>query len=457
MKAIAISDTDYLALRQALFTSDGKENAAFLVCGVSETKDNFTYLIREVLPVPDDGYVERLSYHLEIAPRFINSVVDRCVGKGFGIVATHSHPGHGIASYSTSDDHGESRLFAVFADLLGPRKHASLLFTQDDIAGRLFADRRREQLDRLTVVGEHLDHIALRKRVTSRGARPSNTLSRQLLAFGEEGQGRLRELRIGIVGVGGTGSAVVEQLARLGVERFVLVDPDHFEVSNLSRLYGSRIDDTKHESLAKTKIASRLIKSINPGAEVKQVQDSVVRQPVLMQLRECDVIFACTDNDWSRSVLNRLAYQYLIPLIDLGIRITVSGAAVTGIGGRVARVGPGTACLRCARHLDPERIRAESMPAEQRSSLAKEQYIKGVENPAPAVVSYNSTVAGLAVSELLSLVLRIGSSDRANELMYDGMEGIVFRVRPEADPRCDVCSPMGLKAIGDLQVVSAYD
>src|SRR5712691_11801163 len=106
MKAIAISSTDYLALRQALFTSDGKESAAFLVCGMSETKDSVTYLIREVLPVPDDGYVERLSYHLEIAPRFINSVVDRCVGKGFGIVVTHSHPGRGIASYSTSDDHG---------------------------------------------------------------------------------------------------------------------------------------------------------------------------------------------------------------------------------------------------------------------------------------------------------------------------------------------------------------
>src|SRR5712692_613016 len=104
MRTVSISAADYGSLRQALSTTDGRESAAFLVCGVSSTSEHQRYLVREVLPVPDSGYVERLSYHLEIAPRFINSVIDRCAGKGFGIIATHSHPGSGPARYSMSDD-----------------------------------------------------------------------------------------------------------------------------------------------------------------------------------------------------------------------------------------------------------------------------------------------------------------------------------------------------------------
>src|SRR5206468_2284265 len=136
----------------------------------------------------------------------------------------------------------------------------------------------------------------------------------------------------------------------------------------------------------------RLLREVNPGVQVSSAEDSVVRQTVLLQLRDCDVILGCTDNDWSRSVLNRFAYQYLVPLIDVGIRITIRKGQVDGIGGRVARVGPDTACLRCAHHLDPERIRVESMPESQRRGLIREHYVEGLEHPAPAVISFNSTV-----------------------------------------------------------------
>src|SRR5207248_1155909 len=141
------SAADYASLKQALSSTDGRESAAFLVCGVSSTPEHQRFLVREVLPVPESAYVERLSYHLEIAPRFINAVVDRCVGKGFGIVATHSHPGKGPAHYSMSDDEGEKRLFDVFSALLGPGKHASLLLTDDDITGRSLVGNHFVQLD----------------------------------------------------------------------------------------------------------------------------------------------------------------------------------------------------------------------------------------------------------------------------------------------------------------------
>ncbi|SRR6266702_4123177 len=456
MRSVAITRSDYEFLRRSLFTSDGKENAALLVCGIVKTNEKQELLVREVVPVPSDAYTERLSYHLEIAPRFINSVIDKCVRKGFGIITTHSHPTSDAAHYSSSDDGGEGRLFKVFSDLLGPGKHGSLLLTRTDTIGRFPAARRFVPLDRLSVVGPRLSRTYFGRSKARSRTGSSATQHRQVLAFGTEGQALLESLQVGIVGLGGTGSAVAEQLIRIGVQKLVLVDPDEFEPSNLSRLYGSRFTDTK-KPIPKTQIVARLMGSIAPSGEARQIQDSVVRQSVLLELRDCDVIFACTDNDWSRSVLNRFAYQYLVPLIDLGIRITLKNGAVQGIGGRVARVGPETACLRCAHHLDPDRIRAESMPARQRDALVKEHYLEGVENPAPAVISFNTTMAGFAVSDLLLIALGIGDESRANELIYDGVDGIAFRVRPDPNPLCDICSARGLKGIGDLQVVSAYE
>ncbi len=457
MKSVSISASDFDNLRRNLFTSDGKENAALLTCGVARTSNNERLLVREMLSVPPEAYTERLAYHLEIAPRFINSVIDRCMAKGLGIVTAHSHPTSGPAEYSLSDNAGEGRLFKVFSDLLGADKHGSLLFTLTDAAGRLPRGNGFVSLDLLSVVGSHISLIALVKRQQVIRENALAAHDRQVLAFGRDGQVRLGELRVGIVGLGGTGSAVAEQLVRLGVRQFVLIDPDTFEPSNLSRLYGSSFADTKKRAVFKTRIVSRLLKSVSPTVELATVEDSVVRQSVLLTLRDCDVVFACTDNDWSRAVLNRFAYQYLIPLIDLGIRITVNEGSVQGIGGRVARIGPDTACLRCARHLDPDRIRAESMPASQRRALAREHYIEGVDNPAPAVISLNTTVAGLAVSEMLFLVLHVGEDTRPNELLYDGLQGVTFRVRPDRNPNCDICGPDGLKGIGDLQVVSAYE
>jgi len=456
-RRVVFSTEDFAALRRGLFTDDGKENAAFLACGTSATPKSTTFLVRDVIPVPPSEYADRQDYHLEITPRFVNSLIDRYAGKGFGLIAVHSHPGSEVARYSSSDDFGERRLLSVLTDLLGPARTASLLFADNHIVGRALSHRGFEPLNDLVTVGPRLSFTPLTMQSKSPVGPMNGVQSRQVLVFGQKGQALLKQLTVGVVGLGGTGSAVVEQLVRLGVENFVFIDPDHFEASNLSRLYGSRFKDTKGRHLPKVDIAFRLCQEVNPTVKATLITESVVRQPVLLQLRDCDVVFSCTDNDWSRSVLNRFAYQYLVSLIDLGTRVGTREGLVVGIGGRVARIGPDTACLRCAHHLDPERIRIEAMPAALRESLMREHYIEGIAIPAPSVISFNTTVASLAVSELLALALGIGNEDRANELIYDGLEGIAFRARPEKEPRCDICGHSGVKAIGDQQVVSAYE
>src|SRR5206468_1741580 len=90
------------------------------------------------------------------------------------------------------------------------------------------------------------------------------SFDRQVRAFGAAGQDRLREMRVGIVGLGGTGSIVLEQLAHLGVRRFLLMDPDFVERTNLNRLVGSTESDV---GKSKVEVATAYAKRINSSAD----------------------------------------------------------------------------------------------------------------------------------------------------------------------------------------------
>src|SRR6266567_4973331 len=75
-RSVRISGEDWDKLRKALFTPDGCENAAALLCGQSVNERDERLLVREVLAVPSNLYIDRTKYHLEVAPPFYNTVVD---------------------------------------------------------------------------------------------------------------------------------------------------------------------------------------------------------------------------------------------------------------------------------------------------------------------------------------------------------------------------------------------
>ncbi|MFN8052786.1 MAG: ThiF family adenylyltransferase [Acidimicrobiales bacterium] len=126
---------------------------------------------------------------------------------------------------------------------------------------------------------------------------------RDIRALGEAGARALASLRVGVVGVGGTGSAVVEMPAWLGVRDFVLVDPDNLERSNLSRVFGSSPTDVGD---AKVTVAAAAIRRIAPDARVRSVKGSVVDRVATLELADRDVVFGCTDDHLGRLVLGRL-------------------------------------------------------------------------------------------------------------------------------------------------------
>jgi hypothetical protein len=115
-------------------------------------------------------------------------------------------------------------------------------------------------------------------------------------------------------------------------------------------------------------------------------------------------------------------------------------------------------CLRCSGHLNPERIRAESLPVAERQNLAREGYVMGIDEPVPAVVSLNTTVAGLAVTAGFNLFMNLTGGIQSLNQLYDATDGIMFTASQIHEPGCDTCDEgTGLKALGDRQIVSAYD
>jgi molybdopterin/thiamine biosynthesis adenylyltransferase len=238
---------------------------------------------------------------------------------------------------------------------------------------------------------------------------------RNVRAFGAEMQHALGELRVTVVGCGGTGSAVTEQLTRLGVRHLHLIDPDILSESNLTRVYGSATGDAGRP---KADVLARHVRRIAQGASVTVSAGMLTTQDVARQAATADVIFGCTDDNAGRLVLSRLAAFYLIPVFDCGVLISsAAGGRVTGIDGRVTVMTPGQGCLVCRDRIDLRRAAAELLTPAERDLLAAEGYAPGLAGAEPAVVAYTTLVAALAVSEFLERLIGYGTEPVPGEIL----------------------------------------
>lgn len=197
----------------------------------------------------------------------------------------------------------------------------------------------------------------------------------------------LAECSVAIVGLGGGGSHVNQQLAHLGLGNFAIFDPDEVEETNLNRLVGATEEDVAQEH-SKIFAAERLIRAVNPWAHVISFKDKW--QHHADELRSCDVIFGCVDSINEREQLETLARRHLIPYIDIGMDVNTVGTSFS-IGGQVAVSMPGGSCLRCLGIITGERLKQEA-----------QQY--GAAGGKPQVVWPNGVLASAAVGMFMKLI-----------------------------------------------------
>lgn len=205
--------------------------------------------------------------------------------------------------------------------------------------------------------------------------------------LGPTSEQNLTDVTVGILGLGGGGSHVVQQLAHLGVGGYVLADPDIIDETNLNRL----VSGTRADVLAKVKkiqIAERTIRQIVPDARISA--HAKTWQEVAANLKHCDVIIGGLDSVMAKEQVDRFSKRFLIPYIDMGMDVHKLGDRYL-IAGQVVLTMPGSTCLRC-------------MGVVTEAALATEARLYGAAGGKPQVVWPNGILASTAVGLFTQLV-----------------------------------------------------
>jgi molybdopterin-synthase adenylyltransferase len=437
MIELRIATSDLESLRAEMLNHE-HERCAVLFASRGRGTQRDSLLVREVVLPADCDYSKSGVDHAELTPEFVARVAKRARLQDVSLVFVHTHPGETPPRFSSADDFGESELGAFLTRRGQITCHVAMVLSQAGVRARILA--RGEDV-RVVSVGDRLivefDPMSTGEDVVDL------QFDRQVRAFGRSGQKTLQRMRIAIVGLGGTGSVIAQQLMHLGIREFILVDPDQLEVSNLNRVVGARVGDIGR---SKVEIAQRFLEGFSSEVRVRAVIGDVVHASVARGLVDADLIFCCTDSHGSRSVVQQVAYQYLLPCIDIGSSITARSGEVTGIFGRVQLLGPDQPCLWCTGLLNSEEVRRDLMNEFERKA---DPYIQGAQEPAPSVISLNSTVVSLAVTMLLGLATSAPVDSR--HLIYNARASTLRPVRGTSNPTCFICSRAGIFARGDAQ------
>lgn len=263
--------------------------------------------------------------------------------------------------------------------------------------------------------------------------------SRNTALFGVVGQNSISTTPVVVVGLGGLGSHVAQQLAYLGVERFLFVDPDRITESSLNRVIGA-IDRDVADRTFKTVAAERLARSIRTSVAVQRLEVRVEDPQVDEVLPAGSVVFGCLDSDSARLALLDKCSARRLPVFDLASDTdTNPRTGKPTYGGRVL-LNRGDGCLVCLGVLDHRAMAEERMSTDQ---LVQHQRLYGVDidgldGTGPAVVSLNGAVASLAVTEFMHLVTGMVEPER--QLLYYGEKRVIRKSLDTGSANCLFCS-----------------
>lgn len=154
---------------------------------------------------------------------------------------------------------------------------------------------------------------------------------------GEEGQEKIKQARILVVGAGGLGCPVIQYLTATGIGHLTIMDDDVVDISNLQRQVFFGIKDLgKHKAI----VATSLMKAMNKSVEIKQIVTRASYNNALGVVGEYDVILDCTDNLHARYVLSDACVLKDKPLVHASVFKTQGQLTVFNYQG-----GPSYRCL----------------------------------------------------------------------------------------------------------------
>lgn len=372
-------------LKQLLFSRyPFDEWATFARFGWRDSPNALVLTLAVVEP-PKPGELNEAAAHVVINEPYSLRMALSTEQDAFGIGVLHSHPRNCAPHPSSIDDDMDGYYAFYFGDFAAGRPYVSLIVSlikeELVISGRIFWKNEWYAVSHFAI--EHTPCTTYGGE--ERAARiPNERVARLVAAFGEQAAARLSNATVAVIGAGGTGSIVIETLARAGVGKLILIDPDHVSESNLERLHGAVPDDAA-ERRPKVEVARRHVLSINPHCEVEAYRGSLPHSDIVDAVVQADVAIGCTDQQHSRLSLSDLTVRYLLPSIDCGVMLEGGDGQVTGQIVQIVRFLSHDPCALCREMISPYRLAAELMDDEeklQRQAAAREALERG-EDPNP--------------------------------------------------------------------------
>ncbi len=237
--------------------------------------------------------------------------------------------------------------------------------------------------------------------------------SRHLLLpeVGAEGQQKLLDAKVLLLGAGGLGSPAALYLAAAGVGTLGIVDNDEVDLSNLQRQV---IHSSERIGVPKVDSAEQTITALNPDVKVNKYPVRLGADNIMDILPGYDIVVDGLDNFPTRYLLNDASVRLQIPVVS---------AAILGFEGQLSVFKPYDGpCYRCLFPVPP--------PAE----LAPSCGANGVLGVLPG------TMGLLQATEVIKLILGEGDPLVGRLLMYDALAATATEVKVRRDPECPICS-----------------
>lgn len=418
-----ISGRHHSQAQAHLFPGDGLEAVVIALCGRLELPGSTRLVVHEVVCIPHEEC--RRTHEAVTWPvaRHLEPLLAKAQRLGLSILKMHSHP-TGYDQFSARDDVADADLFgSLYGWFEDARPHASaVMLPTGEIFGRLYQAKDAEPapFDKILVAGDAIsvwEPSAPAVEITAAGLRNAQ-------AFGDGTYQILRRLKVGVVGCSGTGSPVVEQLARLGVGHLVLVDPDDVEEKNLNRILNATAEDAAAKRL-KVDVLREAVLRMGLNTHITTFAVNLYdHRPALLELASCDVLIGCMDSVDGRELLNLLATHYVLPYLDLGVKLVADEFnGVQSISGVVNYLQPGGSSLQSRQVYTGADLRSASAYRQDPAGHAdrvKNDYFKDVPVNRPAVLPVNMFVAAAGILELLNRLHPYRSTPaEAAQLMVD--------------------------------------
>ena len=230
--------------------------------------------------------------------------------------------------------------------------------------------------------------------------------------FDVDGQEKLLQAKVLLVGAGGLGSPIALYLAAAGIGHITIIDDDLVDISNLQRQIAHQVVDV---GMNKAVSAAQAMQNINPACAVIAVSMRLDEQALAGQVANVDIIIDATDNAETRFLLNDLSYTFKTPL--------VSGAAIRWEG-QVTVFDPRRPQSPCYRCLYP----SEQTMVEENCSES------GVISPLVGVIG------SMQALEAIKLLSGVGEPLVGKVLFYDGKFGQWQQIALSKLASCPVCA-----------------